>query len=233
MSVGKKLIPIESDDGSIIPYFYEKDIPSEWVDRYFTQDRSGDIVQILYTTSSESNVHSKVKAIIPFYLPAKTLRPPEPVILPHTILSKAVWKHVWKDDEEPFRFNGKYDSIQALLFTGGRKMNDIEYIKLMRDYYYETPILNAIRNIWNGCCLLEGSSSLPRETFVLWLSRLHCVMYDLFDDPLIDSNHYKWVSRQHFIKVFVLQQTDTQYLEYFKKIKPGSDISRTRHLRKN
>lgn len=204
----------ESEDGEIIPFFREKDLPSEWSDKYFTKDRFGDFIQIYYATSPvQDKVKGRIQAIIPFSMSARQLHNGKPIIFVDQILSKAVWSHVWKDEKEPIRFSKKYDCITAFLLSARMKMNNADYIKYMRDYYYETAILRAIKNIWNGYCILEGTSSITRDAFVLWLSRLHCVMFDLIDDPLISTG--RWIGRLYFIKLFVSHQNDTQHLEYF------------------
>ncbi|MCX6832164.1 MAG: hypothetical protein NT028_08545 [candidate division Zixibacteria bacterium] len=54
--------------------------------------------------------------------------------------------------------------------------------------YYKTvqgrwSDLSVFEDIWNMYCLYAGNTSLPRDQFLLWVLRLHCLAYDIIDAP--------------------------------------------------
>ena len=73
---------------------------------------------------------------------------------------------------------------------------------------------DLMRNIWNGYCLIEGKTTIERESFLLWLYRLNSIVYDLYQFPYLKANEYQWQLRYLFIRKLI-KDKDTKIYEYY------------------
>lgn len=71
-----------------------------------------------------------------------------------------------------------------------------------------------LENIWNEYCLIEGKTTIDRESFILWLYRLNAIINDLYEFPFLETNKNQWQIRYNFIKSLLDDKTTEKY-EYY------------------
>jgi len=83
-----------------------------------------------------------------------------------------------------------------------------------RLYYVFDFIYDLFENIWNEYCLIEGKTTIDRDSFLLWLYRLNSIINDLFEFPFLETNDYQWQLRYVFIRS-LLKDKNTEKYEYY------------------
>ncbi|MHA1919158.1 MAG: hypothetical protein ACTSWX_05375 [Promethearchaeota archaeon] len=83
-----------------------------------------------------------------------------------------------------------------------------------RSFYVFDFIYYLFENIWNEYCLIEGKTSIYRDSFLLWLYRLNSIINDLFEFPFLETNDYQWQLRYIFIRS-LLKDKNTEKYEYY------------------
>lgn len=131
---------------------------------------------------------------------------------PFELFLSLFWDKIWQDSAKEDRLLAKEGFLYERFINnlGGRK----EYSRadFIPQIYDISDFIRYIENIWNECCLFEGNASISRHSFCLWLYRLHCIIYDLFEHPYLSDKN--WLKRCELIRLFLEDKFSREY-EYF------------------